>query len=135
VLAEHLGDRTFIPPLGESGDRRVLHPLGKPIPTKDGYICVSANTDAQAFALFDAIGRPELKRDPRFSSVAARYANVREYFQIRADAFRERTSAQWLEILEKADVPAGRVHSFESLIAPPTPLRIPTKAKASCFRT
>jgi crotonobetainyl-CoA:carnitine CoA-transferase CaiB-like acyl-CoA transferase len=115
VLAEHLGDRTFIPPLGESGDRRVLHPLGKPIPTKDGYICVSANTDAQAFALFDAIGRPELKRDPRFSSVAARYANVREYFQIRADAFRERTSAQWLEILEKADVPAGRVHSFESL--------------------
>ena len=59
-----LGDRTFIPPLGESGDRRVLHPLGKPIPTKDGYICVSADTDAQAFALFDAIGRPELKCDP-----------------------------------------------------------------------
>jgi crotonobetainyl-CoA:carnitine CoA-transferase CaiB-like acyl-CoA transferase len=82
VLAEHLGDRTFIPPLGERGDRRVLHPLAKPIPTKDGYICVSANTDAQAFALFDAIGRPELKRDPRFSSVAARYANVRVYFQI-----------------------------------------------------
>jgi crotonobetainyl-CoA:carnitine CoA-transferase CaiB-like acyl-CoA transferase len=115
VLAEHLGDRTFIPPLGESGDRRVLHPLAKPIPTKDGYICVSANTDAQAFALFDAIGRPELKCDPRFSSVAARYAYVREYFQIRADAFRERTSAQWLEILEKADVPAGRMHTLESL--------------------
>jgi len=115
VLAEHLGDRTFVPPRGESGDRRVLHPLGKPIPTRDGHICVSANTDAQAFALFDAIGRPELKRDPRFCSVAARYANVREYFQIRTDAFRERTTAQWLEILEKADVPAGRVHSLDSL--------------------
>ena len=67
--------------------------------------------------LFDAIGRPELKSDPRFCSVKARYANVREYFQIQADGFRERTTAQWLEILEKADVPAGRVHSFESLTA------------------
>jgi crotonobetainyl-CoA:carnitine CoA-transferase CaiB-like acyl-CoA transferase len=65
VLAEHLGDRTFVPPRGESGDRRVLHPLGKPIQTKDGWICVSANTDAQAFALFDAIGQPELKNDSR----------------------------------------------------------------------
>jgi crotonobetainyl-CoA:carnitine CoA-transferase CaiB-like acyl-CoA transferase len=115
VLAEHLADRTFVPPLGESGDRRVLHPLGKPIPTQDGWICISANTDAQAFALFDAIGRPELKSDPRFCSVKARYANVREYFQVRADGFRRRTTAQWLEILEKADVPAGPVHSFESL--------------------
>jgi crotonobetainyl-CoA:carnitine CoA-transferase CaiB-like acyl-CoA transferase len=115
VLAEHLGDRTFVPPRGESGDRRVLHPLGRPVATEDGWICVSANTDAQAFALFDAIGRPELKHDPRFCSVKARYANVREYFQIRAEGFRRRTTAAWLEILEKADVPAGPMHSFESL--------------------
>jgi crotonobetainyl-CoA:carnitine CoA-transferase CaiB-like acyl-CoA transferase len=115
VLAEHLGDRTFVPPLGESGDRRVLNPLGKPVPTQDGFICVSANTDAQAFALFDAIGRPELKSDPRFCSVKARYANVREYFQVRAEGFRQRTTAQWLEILQKADVPAGPVHDFDSL--------------------
>jgi crotonobetainyl-CoA:carnitine CoA-transferase CaiB-like acyl-CoA transferase len=115
VLAEHLGDRTFVPPLGESGDRRVLNPLGKPIPTQDGWICISANTDAQAFALFEAIDRPELKSDPRFCSVKARYANVREYFQVRADGFRRRTTAQWLEILQKADVPAGPVHRFESL--------------------
>jgi crotonobetainyl-CoA:carnitine CoA-transferase CaiB-like acyl-CoA transferase len=115
VLAQHLGDRTFVPPLGESGDRRVLNPLAKPIQTRDGWICVSANTDAQAFALFDAIGRPELKSDPRLCSVKARYANLREYFQVRADGLRQRTTAQWLEILEKADVPAGPVHSFESL--------------------
>ncbi len=115
VLAEHLGDRSFVPPRGESGDRRVLHPLGKPIATKDGFICVSANTDAQAFALFDAIGRPELKHDPRFCSVTARYAHVREYFELRAQGLAQRTTAEWLGILEKADVPAGPVHTFESL--------------------
>jgi crotonobetainyl-CoA:carnitine CoA-transferase CaiB-like acyl-CoA transferase len=116
VLAEHMGDLSFVPPRGPSGDARVLDPLAKPVATKDGYICVSANTDAQAFALFDAIGRPELKGDPRFSSVKARLANVRAYFELRAEGLRTRTTAEWLDILEKADVPAGRVHTLESLV-------------------
>ena len=117
VLAEHMGDLTFVPPRGQSGDLRLLDPMGKPVPTRDGYICVSANTDAQAFALFDAIGRPELKSDPRFSSVEARLANVRAYFEVRAVSFLTRTTAEWLEILAKADIPAGRMHTLESLVA------------------
>jgi crotonobetainyl-CoA:carnitine CoA-transferase CaiB-like acyl-CoA transferase len=115
VLVEHLGDQTFVPPLGDWGDRRVLDPLAQPIQTKDGWICVSANTDGQAFALFKAIGRPELKDDPKFNSVKSRYANVREYFSIRAEGLRAKTSAEWLDILEQADVPAGPVHSIETL--------------------
>jgi crotonobetainyl-CoA:carnitine CoA-transferase CaiB-like acyl-CoA transferase len=117
VLAEHMGDLTFVPPRGTGGDARVLDPLAKPVATKDGHICVSANTDAQAFALFDAIGRPELKSDPRFCSVKTRLANVRAYFEVRAEGLRARTTAQWLDILEQADVPAGRVHTIESLAA------------------
>ena len=117
VLAEHMGDLTFVPPRGQSGDSRVLDPMGKPVATRDGYICVSANTDAQAFALFEAIGRPELKNDPRFSSVPARLANVRAYFDIRAESFRTRTTDEWIEILAKADVPAGRMHTLDSLVA------------------
>ena len=116
VLSEHLGEGSFVPRRGESGDQRVLNPLGRPLRTKDGWICVSANTDAQAFAFFDAIGRPELKRDSRFSSVQARYANVDAYFTLRAEALKERTTAEWISIFEKADVPAGPVHDFDSLL-------------------
>jgi crotonobetainyl-CoA:carnitine CoA-transferase CaiB-like acyl-CoA transferase len=116
VLAEHMGDLTFVPPRGQSGDLRLLDPMGKPVATRDGYICVSANTDAQAFALFDAIGRPELKNDPRFSSVKARLANVRAYFDLRAESFRGRTTDEWIEILNKADIPAARMHTLDSLI-------------------
>lgn len=116
VLAEHMGDLTFVPPRGGSGDLRVLDPMGKPVRTKDGYICISANTDAQAFALFDVIGRPELKSDPRFSSVKARLANVRAYFDVRAESFRTRTTAEWLDILAEADIPAGPMHTLESLV-------------------
>jgi crotonobetainyl-CoA:carnitine CoA-transferase CaiB-like acyl-CoA transferase len=116
VMVEHLGDLSFVPPLGDWGDRRVLDPLAQPIQTADGWIAVSANTDDQAFALFDAIGRPELKTDPKFNSVKARYANVKEYFSIRREGLRQKTTAEWLEIFERSDVPAGQVHTMESLV-------------------
>jgi crotonobetainyl-CoA:carnitine CoA-transferase CaiB-like acyl-CoA transferase len=119
VLEEHLYLKTFEPPLGETGDPRLLDALNKPLPTRDGWISLSANTDEQAFGLFDAIGRPELKTDPRFSSVQARFANVKEYFRIRAEALKTRTTAEWLELLERADVPAMPYHTLDSLLEDP----------------
>jgi crotonobetainyl-CoA:carnitine CoA-transferase CaiB-like acyl-CoA transferase len=119
VLEEHMYLKTFEPPLGETGDPRLLDPLGKPIPTRDGWICIAANTNKQAFAFFDAVGRPELKTDPRFDSVAARFRNVGEYFQIRAAALKGKTTAEWLEILDRADVPAMPYHTLDSVLDDP----------------
>jgi crotonobetainyl-CoA:carnitine CoA-transferase CaiB-like acyl-CoA transferase len=119
VLEEHMYLRTFEPPLGETGDPRLMDPGGKPTPTRDGWICISANTNEQVFAFFDAIGRPELKTDPRFSSVPARFANVKDYFQVRMDAMKAKTTAEWLEILDRADVPAMRYHTLDSLLEDP----------------
>jgi crotonobetainyl-CoA:carnitine CoA-transferase CaiB-like acyl-CoA transferase len=119
VLEEHMYLKTFEPPLGPAGDPRLLDPENRPIPTKDGWICISANTDQQAFAFFDAIGRPELKTDPRFSSVEARFANVNEYFQIRVEALGAKTTAEWLEILERSDVPAMPYNTLDALLADP----------------
>ncbi|MGH8616231.1 MAG: CaiB/BaiF CoA transferase family protein [Burkholderiales bacterium] len=119
VLEEHMYLKTFDPPLGETGDPRLLDPQNKPIPTKDGYICISANTNDQAFAYFDAIGRPELKTDPRFSSVPGRFANVKDYFEIRLAALRGKTTAEWLEIFDANDVPAMPYHTLDSLLEDP----------------
>ena len=119
VLEEHMYLKTFDPPLGETGDPRLLDPLGKPIPTKDGWICISANTNDQAFGFFDAIGRPELKTDPRFSTVQARFANVKDYFEIRMSALKAKTTAEWLTILDAADVPAMPYHTLDSLLDDP----------------
>jgi crotonobetainyl-CoA:carnitine CoA-transferase CaiB-like acyl-CoA transferase len=119
VLEEHMYLRTFDPPLGGTGDPRLLDPLGKPIPTKDGWICISANTNDQAFAFFDAVGRPELKTDPRFSSVPARFAHVKEYFEIRIEALKSKTTAEWLQIFDTADVPAMPYHTLDSVLEDP----------------
>ncbi|RAI42092.1 CaiB/BaiF CoA transferase family protein [Rhodoplanes roseus] len=118
VLCEHLDQRTFEAG-GHMGDPRIMTPDARPLKTRDGYICVSANTDVQARAFFDAIGRPELKTDPRFVSVTARLANVRDYFAVRTAAMAERTTAEWVEILRRHDVPAMPYHTLHSLLDDP----------------
>jgi crotonobetainyl-CoA:carnitine CoA-transferase CaiB-like acyl-CoA transferase len=119
VLAEHMGQLVHVGSDGPSGDLRVLDPLAQPTKTKDSYICVSANSDKQAFALFDAIGRPELKDDPRFCSVKARFRNVSEYHRVRNAGLLQKTTAEWVEIFDKLDVPAMPFNTFEDLIADP----------------
>jgi crotonobetainyl-CoA:carnitine CoA-transferase CaiB-like acyl-CoA transferase len=115
ILQEHLGAASFRPPLGPPGDHRVLSPEGKPLPTKDGFICISANTDAQAHAFFEAIGRPDLKSDPRFATIAGRVSHTQDYFHIRATSLGGRTTAEWLEIFDRMDVPASPYNSLASL--------------------
>jgi crotonobetainyl-CoA:carnitine CoA-transferase CaiB-like acyl-CoA transferase len=119
VLEEHMYLKTFVPPLGETGDPRLLDPLGKPVPTKDGWICISANTNDQVFAFFDAIGRPELKTDPRFSTIPARFAHVAEYYQVRMDELKKKTTAEWLALFDRGDVPAMPYHTLDSLLEDP----------------
>ncbi|HTD90439.1 MAG TPA: CoA transferase [Burkholderiales bacterium] len=119
VMEEHMYLRTFEPPLGGTGDPRPLDPKAGPIPTRDGYICISATTDRQAFALFDAIGKPELKSDPRFCRVAARFANSRDNYQIRVDALRNKTTAEWLDIFEHIDIPAMCMHTPDTIFDDP----------------
>jgi crotonobetainyl-CoA:carnitine CoA-transferase CaiB-like acyl-CoA transferase len=118
VLEEHMYLKTFVPPLGGTGDPRLIDPDARPLATRDGWICISANTDAQAFAIFDAIGRPELKTDPRFSSVAARFKHTKEYFAIRAEGLKRRTTAEWLAIFGN-DVPAMPYQTLDQLMEDP----------------
>ncbi len=115
VLTEHMFRRTFEPE-GPTGDPRVMNPDAKPIPTADGFISVSANTDAQAFAFFRAIGRPELADDPRFNSVLARFRNVDAYFALRAEALRAHPTAYWVEAFRQADLPAMPFNTIEGLL-------------------
>jgi crotonobetainyl-CoA:carnitine CoA-transferase CaiB-like acyl-CoA transferase len=119
VLEEHLYLSTFQPPLGDMGDPRIFDPWAKPIPTKDGWLCMAANTNQQAFAFFDVIGRPELKDDPRFCSVAMRFKNVGAYFALRVEALAQKTTAEWIRIFNEADIPAMPYNTLEALVEDP----------------
>ncbi|GGX31658.1 CoA transferase [Pigmentiphaga litoralis] len=119
VLSEHLYGATYDPALTPPGDLRLIDPQARPVQTKDGYVCLTTNTDAQAFRLMDVMGYPDMRTDPRFSTKAARAANSAAYFKLRADAMLTRTSAEWLERLEAADIPCMRYNTLESLMTDP----------------
>lgn len=119
VLAEHMFLKTFDPPLGGTGDSRLLDPNSRPIKTLDGHICMTANTDPQVHAMFRAIGRPELSVDPRFADKKDRFENIGEMFRIRNEIFATKTTAEWLEILEAEDLPAMPLHTLDSVLDDP----------------
>lgn len=119
VSSEHLGAATFDPPVGPTGDNRLLSPDYRPLPTRDGYITVGPNTNQQAFSFFDAIGRPELKTDPRFDSAASRTRNAAAYFVVRKEGLAQKTTGEWLEIFDRADVPAARYNTIDDLLTDP----------------
>jgi crotonobetainyl-CoA:carnitine CoA-transferase CaiB-like acyl-CoA transferase len=119
VSSEHLGAATFDPPVGPTGDGRLLSPNYKPVPTKDGYATVRPNTNAQAFAFFDAIGRPELKTDPRFDSAASRTKNAAAYFEVQSTGLVGKTTDEWVELFDKLDVPAARYNTIDELMTDP----------------
>jgi crotonobetainyl-CoA:carnitine CoA-transferase CaiB-like acyl-CoA transferase len=119
VLKEHLGPATFDPPLGPAGDRRVLDPAARPIATKDGWIALTANTDAHAQNFLRAIGRDDLVGDERFASVAARVRNTNAWYTLREEALARETTGHWLGIFETLDIPAMPCHRLDQIAGDP----------------
>ena len=119
VMSEHLGAATFDPPEGPTGDARLLSPDYRPLPTLDGHITVRPNDNRQAFAFFAAIGRPELKDDPRFSTPIRRTENAAAYFTIQVEALATKTTDEWIALFAAADVPAARYNSIDDLLDDP----------------
>jgi len=96
-----------------------LAPQRRPYKTRDGYISVMPYIDRQWASFFEMIGQPELIDDERFKSMAARTENIREVYQILADALLEKTTDEWLPLLEEADIPVMPMHSMESILEDP----------------
>ncbi|HQT78972.1 MAG TPA: CoA transferase [Rhodopila sp.] len=119
MLVEHLWAGTLGEPEKGLGYPRMLTPHRRPYQTKDGYISVIAHSDAQWAKLFDAMGVPALKDDPRFSSVQARTANIDAVYATLTEGMKQRTTDEWLAELQPADIPCGKANGLEDLFSDP----------------
>jgi crotonobetainyl-CoA:carnitine CoA-transferase CaiB-like acyl-CoA transferase len=119
VMVEHLYGETFIPPLDSAGYKRILARWRRPFQTKDGYLAVVPYTDAHWRTFFEIAGRPDLLGDPRFTSLESRLANIEILYEELGKIVATRNSAEWLEALERANVPATIVNTLESLLTDP----------------
>jgi crotonobetainyl-CoA:carnitine CoA-transferase CaiB-like acyl-CoA transferase len=70
-------------------------------------------------ALCAAIGEPQLAVDPRFKDNRARVANHAELARTIGAALKTKSRAEWLAVLEAADVPAAPVLDVAEAVATP----------------
>jgi crotonobetainyl-CoA:carnitine CoA-transferase CaiB-like acyl-CoA transferase len=118
-LVEHLYGKTFVPADGPSGYPRMMTPDRRPHRTRDGYICMLACTDRQWRAFWRATGEPETASDLRFATMTARSRHIGELYAAADEALAERITVEWLELLDKAEIPVGPVNDFDDLLRDP----------------
>jgi crotonobetainyl-CoA:carnitine CoA-transferase CaiB-like acyl-CoA transferase len=120
VLGDHMGGLTFDPPIGDPGYKRLLTAHRRPYATKDGHLCVLIYNDKHWKSFFAAIGEPErLERDQRFSTHTNRAKHIDEVYAYVADVMRVRTTAEWRELLDTADIPNQPMNSPQEIIDDP----------------
>jgi len=119
VLGDHLGGYTFEPQHGDPGYHRILAPDRRPYRTKDGYVCALIYNDKQWQAFLAIIGRPELFRQPEFVTQEARSRNYARAYAMVAEEMTKRTTAEWIEALERGDIPVQKMNSLDDIVADP----------------
>jgi formyl-CoA transferase len=103
-------------PAQEGNHHPTLVPMGC-FPSKDGWVNVAGPSGRLLHRFCDAIGLPELPRDPRFDSGHKRSANRAELNEIVRERLAQRTTAEWVEVLNAAGVPCGPVYSMDEVFA------------------
>jgi crotonobetainyl-CoA:carnitine CoA-transferase CaiB-like acyl-CoA transferase len=116
VLGDHMGGKTFLPALGDTGYARLLAPQRRPYATADGYLCVLIYNDKQWKNFFAIIGRDDLLNDKRFCDHSSRAANIREVYEFVAEVMKTKSTATWMQLLDEGDIPATAMHTIDSLI-------------------
>ncbi len=120
VLGEHIGGAAFEPKDGPMGYPRALARERTPFATRDGYVCALIYTDRQWRSFFELIGQPgRFDSDPRLANIGIRTQNIAALYAEVAEAMKLRTTVEWLQHLEQADIPAMPLHTLESLIEDP----------------
>jgi crotonobetainyl-CoA:carnitine CoA-transferase CaiB-like acyl-CoA transferase len=119
VLIDHLGGLTYDPPLDHGGYARLLSKYRRPYRTSDGYLCVLIYNDKQWRSFFESIGQPEFLDQPRFANHAARTQHINEIYEDVGRIFLSRTTAEWRDLLERADIPVMPMHTVETILDDP----------------
>jgi formyl-CoA transferase/succinate--hydroxymethylglutarate CoA-transferase len=86
---------------------------------KDGYVVVAVRDEKFWRNLCDAVGRPDLKNDPRTIDNSARVANRQFLVELLDEVFITRTKDEWMGILDEFDIPAAPVNDFAGIFSDP----------------
>ena len=87
--------------------------------TKDGNMIVAAGNDGLWLKFADAIKRPDLAADPLYKTNDLRNRNEPKLKDEIEQELRQKTTKEWIEILECAGVPCGPINNVEQALQHP----------------
>ena len=87
--------------------------------TADGYLMLAVGNDGQFARFCAAAGAPGLASDPRYATNTDRVAHRAELVPIVEALVRERTTREWMDALEVAQVPCGPINDLSQVFADP----------------
>ena len=98
------------------------HPNLAPYETfesSDGHVVIGVGSESLWRSLCGLLGRPELAGDRLFATNAQRVENYDELRAVLAPLFRSRPTESWLNALEAAGIPCGRVRTVAEALESP----------------
>src|SRR5471032_2237238 len=87
--------------------------------TGDGAIIISAGNDGLFVKMCNALGLGALTADPDYKTNALRQKHHGKLESVLETLLKTQTTAHWLAIMAKADIPAGPINNIEQALAHP----------------
>lgn len=87
--------------------------------TSDGQLAMVIGTERFWALLCGVLGTPELTSDPRFDTVRKRRENRHELKGIMEAILTTRTTAEWMELMDEAGIPASPVNTVDRALSEP----------------
>jgi crotonobetainyl-CoA:carnitine CoA-transferase CaiB-like acyl-CoA transferase len=117
MLVEHANGALFDPPLGPAYYPRVVAPKRKPYKTKDGLLAAMVYNDKH-WALFMEAVKPAWESS-EIATLEQRAAKVDLVYGLLAATFAERTTQEWLDLLNRLGIPAAPIRTPDELFDNP----------------
>ena len=98
------------------------HPMITPyesFETKDGYVIFAVGNQRLWESFVKTLGREELNDDARFADMKNRNQHPAELKAIIEEITRQKNTQEWVEIMEKAGVPCGRIRTIDQVLTDP----------------
>jgi len=108
----------YVPPRRASSAHPTIVPFQN-FEASDGWFVVGAAKQVFWERLCAVIGRPDLKEDERFATMAGRNEHRDALLTELDAAFRTRSVDEWVSALVGAGVPASRINSVEEALSDP----------------
>ena len=113
MLTEHASGMLFEPPLGPAHYHRVVARNRKPYATKDGHVAALVYNDKHWNAFVAAVNPPWATEE--FDTLAKRAKQIDRVYGLLGGTFAERTTQEWLELLEALHIPAAPLRTTDEL--------------------